>query len=349
MDNHETKMEFIESLYSRGVYVKKVDSKEYVTRCPFCGDSVKSKNTGHLYIKISLDDDSPIQYHCFKCDAGGIFKSSDLSLFGIINPDLEGSIDKMNKESRISSSRKINTPIIKYFDFKIPPIKRGNKSRYIESRLGINLSDSDLEEMKFISSYTEFMRINHLQFRCSEYITKMLDTCYVGFLSFGNSHILFRDITNTQKIRWLKYPITRESKENRIFYSTQLSISKLTTEPININLAEGIMDILSVKHNLGHNGDNDINIAVSGKSYDKILDFMIDNAFFGSNVTVNIYSDNDEKYNKKKNTIPTTMKWYSDKIGIYKNLFKCINIYYNILGKDVGVPKDKIILNKNKL
>ena len=109
------------------------------------------------------------------------------------------------------------------------------------------------------------------------------------------------------------------------------------------------MDILSVKHNLGYNTQKDINIAVSGKSYDKILLFMISNTFFGSNVTVNIFSDNDAGFNDKKNATKTTVEWYREKIGVFKPLFQNINIFYNMIGKDVGVPKEKIVLQKYRL
>ena len=36
-------------------------------RCPFCGDTQKNMNEGHLYLKIDLDNDYNIAYNCFKC------------------------------------------------------------------------------------------------------------------------------------------------------------------------------------------------------------------------------------------------------------------------------------------
>lgn len=350
MSISELKLAILDTLYNRGIFIKKVDSREYVTRCPFCGDSVNSDRKGHLYMKIDLNDDSPIQYHCFKCEAGGVLNDSNMELFGIHDEDLKMGIGKLNNiHKRGYQNRVVQTTDIKSFDYSIPTIRRNAKSEYIEERLGIKLSDIDLDEMKFISSFSDFLKANNVTPMCNDYLVKLIDECYVGFLSFGNSHILFRDITGKQKIRWLKYPITEKTKINRIFYSTRLSIAKMETKPIEINLTEGVMDILSVKHNLGHNTDHDINIAVCGKSYDKILMFLVSNTFFGSNVIVNIFSDNDAQYNQNKNATFTSVDWYREHIGKFKPLFKSIYIYYNIIGKDVGVPRDKIVLEKERL
>ena len=350
MTNTETKLSVIRTLSSRGVYFKKVNDREYVTRCPFCGDSSKSYNTGHLYIKIDLTDNSAIPFHCFKCEASGVLNEENLSDFGIDDLNLKSMISAMNKTSDKGNQKNIyENQSVQYFDFKIPPIIRNEKSEYLEKRLGISLSNKDLIDMKYIPSFNQFLEYNHLKPYCTPYIQSIVDKYYVGFLSFGNSHILFRDITNTQKIRWLKYPITKKSKECRIFYSTALSIDRMSTEDININLTEGILDILSAKHNLGRDTMTDINIAASGKSFDRVLMFMVENGFFGKNVVVNIYSDNDHDFNKKPNTIPTTVEWFRKKIGHFKPLFKTIYIYYNIIGKDIGVPKDQIVLKKFKL
>lgn len=351
MTNQDIKASVISALYDRGTYIRKVDNKEYVTRCPFCGDSSKDMNKGHLYLKINMEDNSSIIYHCFKCEASGVLGEDSLSAFGIDDPNLKSNIITLNKTSdKYSQQLMLQQQKMLSFDYEIPPIKRNEKVAYIENRVGKTLSDEDLQEMKLVCSFRDFLIHNNIKnIMCNNYMATMINQYYVGFLSFGNSHILFRDITNTQKIRWIKYPITPESKQNRIFYSTQLSISRMTTDPVNINLAEGILDIISVKHNLGYSSTNDINIAVSGKSYDKILLFLIDMGFVGSNVSVNIFSDNDAQYNHKKNNIPTTVEWYKEKLKNYKHVFHSIHVYYNLLGKDVGVPKEQISLKKFKI
>ena len=78
MTVRDTKIQMIEALLNRGEWIQEVNSSEFRTRCPFCGDSQKNINTGHLYLRINPDDNLPIVYNCFKCPAKGILKNDDL-------------------------------------------------------------------------------------------------------------------------------------------------------------------------------------------------------------------------------------------------------------------------------
>ena len=53
MTVRDTKIQMIEALLNRGEWIQEVNSSEFRTRCPFCGDSQKNYNTGHLYIHIN--------------------------------------------------------------------------------------------------------------------------------------------------------------------------------------------------------------------------------------------------------------------------------------------------------
>ena len=44
---------------------------EAIIRCPFCGDSSAS-HKAHFYIKLGSETEAPL-YHCFKCEAKGLF------------------------------------------------------------------------------------------------------------------------------------------------------------------------------------------------------------------------------------------------------------------------------------
>ena len=57
------------------------------------------------------------------------------------------------------------------------------------------------------------------------------------------------------------------------------------------------------------------------------------------------YSDNDNMFNKKKSN-DTSVEYYRDKLGKFKNIFKKINVYYNLKNKDYGIPKEDIILKR---
>lgn len=350
MTNTEIKEKMIQALYNRGEYIRQVDDVEYQTRCPFCGDSDKNLRTGHLYVRIGLNDNFPMVYNCFKCPASGIIDQNFLTVMGIDNIDLKSNIFTLNKTSdNISSHKFIYGEEDISFPYELPKAIKGEKTRYIENRLGISLTDEDLQKMKVITSLREFLEKNEIEkLTCEKGIFDVMERYYVGFLSFGNTHVLLRDITEKSKYAWLKYPITKKSKEARIFYCMESAIDVFSKEPITINLAEGVMDIISSYYNLDYNGFNTLSFAVLGKQYDAIIRKLIMMGYIGDNVTINVFSDNDEAYNRKNKT-PTDIEYFKKIFRKSKYLFKEVNIFYNIIGKDIGVPKEKIVLKKEKL
>ncbi len=350
MTNQQIKEDFIQALFDRvGIYTRRVNNTEVRTRCPFCGDSSKNPNTGHFYMHINPEDNYPIQYHCFLCESGGVLQPSALNLLDIDDPSLKSGISTLCKTStKLDKKGIINEVQMKSFDYVLPDIKIGKKTRYIEERLGLSrLSDEEFKKMKVITSLRDFCIINNIKkLTCSNQVAFKLEEKYVGFLTYGNSHILFRDITNTEELRWVKYPITQESTANRIFYSMTSEIDIFTQDEITINLAEGVLDILSANYNLGYNGPNILNLCVSGKYYDSLILFLVSMGFVGSNITVNIFADNDGMFNKKNKNNTTTIEYYQKILKNYKHLFGKINVWYNLKSKDIGVPRDKIKLQK---
>lgn len=356
MSNQETKRQLIRALYDRDVWIQKVNEVQYRTRCPFCGDSMKNENTGHLYIKIDVNDNYPVVYHCFRCEESGILKSDILELLDIDNASLKSSMTTLNKTSDKLDVKNINQGNNSvFFDYQLPPIQFGGKTDYINKRLGLNFTEDDFTKMKVITSLFAFLRLNKItSVPFAMNLLERFEDHYVGFLSYGNSHILLRDITNTEKISWVKYPICPESRENRLFYIMSGEIDLFTQDTITVNISEGVMDILSVNYNLGFNKSNTMNIAVTGKYYNKIILFLIDKGIIGGNIIINIFADNDEHFGKHKDRklkdyYSTTLPYYKKLFENYKYLFKEVNLYYNNIGKDVGVPREQISLIDYKL
>ena len=351
MNNQEIKSLFISKLYETQEYIKKVNDEEYRIRCPFCGDSQKNLNTGHMYLKINENDNFPMFYYCFKCNEYGVINSSFLNALDMDDSSMKSSITSLNKSSdNVSSHKFINGDDNIIFDYTIPEIKRSNKTEYIENRLGTKLSDEQLQDLKVIPSLREFLIHNEIKsLTCSNRIAYTLEDKYVGFLTYGGSHILFRDVTEKEEYSWVKYPITNESKKCRAFYSIASTVDIFTEDNITINLAEGVMDIASAFINLGFNKPNTMNIAVCGKQYHNILLKLLNMGFVGSNITVNIFADNDEEFNDNKNNKPTDLKYFKTLFKKIKYLYGEVNIYYNIIHKDIGVPKKYISLIKHKI
>ena len=350
MSNKNTKLDMIDALFSRGEWIRQVNDVEYRTRCPYCGDSQKNFNTGHLYIKINPEDNFPMVWNCFKCNECGIVNKDFLTMMGIENVDLKSSITTLNKTSdKIKASRYYDGIKIIMNDYKIPSRINNKKLEYIENRIGTVFNSDMIRDTKIIFSLKDFLLENNIhEITTSSNIALKLEDHYVGFLSYGASYILFRDITDNEKYPWIKYPITKESEQSKCFYSIATTIDILTEEKITVNLAEGVMDILSAYTNLDYMYPNTMNIAVCGKRYDGIINYLIELGILGSNVSINIFADNDMMFNRN-NKQPTDYKYFKKVFRKYKHLFGDVNVYYNILYKDIGVARDKISLKKYKI
>lgn len=350
MTNKEIKEAFIDSLYSRGEYMRQVNEVQYRTRCPFCGDSRSDLNTGHLYIKINPEDNYPMVYHCFKCEESGIVNDNLLLALGIDDINLKSSISSLNKTSdKIKGQKYFDDDKIVNFGYKLPEVKDYKKIEYIEERLKVSITDEDIRKLKIITSLKDFLIYNNIkEITMENYICHNIEKNYVGFLSFGGAYILFRDVSNKQYYKWIKYPVTEESRGCKLFYSIENSIDVFSRENININLSEGVMDILSLYKNLEYNSNNDLNIAVGGKQYLPILNTLSGMGFVGSNINLNIFSDNDVIFNKKAKN-PTDVRYFKKLLNRQKYLYGNTNIYYNLIDKDIGVGLNKIALKKYKI
>lgn len=346
--NVDTKRRILEALFDRPVWIRRVNATEIRTRCPFCGDSKKSENTGHLYLHIDLDNNSPIMYNCFLCNESGVLQESQLSLLDIDDSDLKNDLKTLNKTSdKIDRKGLANEIKPISFDFQLPKVQMGRKTSYIDERLGRKFSIEDYKDMKVITSLRDFIQINQIRYLpCPDQMCFMIEDYYVGFLTHGSSHILFRDITNTQSLRWIKYSIMETSNQNRVFYTIASELDLFTSDEITVVLAEGVLDVLSAKYNLGYDKSNTVHIAVSSRYYDAVILYLISIGVIGSNVTIHIFADNDEEYNKtnNKSVHTTSLGYYRHLMRLYKHLFGKILVSYNEIGKDIGVPKEQIML-----
>lgn len=349
MTNKEIKLKFLRQLQSRDIWVNKVNDVQYLTRCPFCGDSA-NPNHGHFYIRINLEDNSNMVYYCHKCPARGIITKDTCERLDIDDVDMLSDIIMLNKTADKVDTKQIMGESFHVFDYRLPKPIYNYKIQYIENRLGIRLTEEDAVKLKIIPSFYAFLEENKInELTCSPGIAKILEENYVGFLSYGNSHILFRDVTGRMEYSWFKYPISRKSSENRLFYSISSQIDPFTQEPITINLCEGVMDAASICYNLGYNGKNTITIAVAGKYYEPIIRFIIGLGLFGSNVSINVFADNDAMFNKKNKAKDTDIDFYRKIFKNSKYLFKSVKVYYNLKEKDCGVRKEQIVLKEYKI
>lgn len=330
----------------RGCYYRDVENGWHITRCPYCGDS-SSLNQGHFYFYLIIDNNYAIGYNCFKCGVHGRMTDETLELMGA-NSTLKQQINAFNKNAKsISKYDSVQEEKLLYFDYKIPEPRNHTKIQYIENRIGYELSKKELMDTKVVTSVKDFLDLNEINDTAfSLQQMRRLENDYVGFVTNGNSHILFRN-TKDDTDRWVKYPITKESAKNKVFYSIAQPIDIFTEDEIEVNLTEGIMDILSIGYNFNHVGNNHMNIALSSKTYELMVYRLIDLGIVGSNVIINIYSDSDFMFSKSKYHDNIKLEYFKKHLAKYKPLFKRINVIYNVKKKDFGYHKSDIYMERH--
>lgn len=319
---------------------REVDNEELNMRCMFCGDSKTNKSKRRLYIKISPNDNLPILYNCFNCNASGILTPSVLRSMSINDLHINSDLIRYNK----SSSKKFNQMLgitNNNFKFEIPKPRNTEdnkkKKAYIENRLGIKLSVDELLKLKCVFSLKDFIKHNNIdKYTCKDGFVYYLDKDYVGFLTVNNEFIMFRDVTGTNKLKHNKYSIYANIDNTRKFYVIPTAVNVLSDDPITINIAEGVYDILGVYYHI-YNGSsiNKIYCAVTGCAYISVIKYFIKLGIVGDNVTINIYSDIDKEPEFYRDILKEIEPWVGE-----------INLYYNKLSKDFGVPKDNIEITR---
>ena len=341
----EIKEQVINQLKTLPVCKPSSNLRQWVVRCPYCGDSIHASH-GHFSILVDLQSDAPLLYRCLKCNESGILIPQVLEDLNLgYDQSLNQQLDYFN---RLSSNSSYFKDKIKNFIVPVPhdtPINR-YKLNYINNRLGTNLSYSDCAEYKIVLSFMEFIDANNIPVDVPDEmggtlkstIVRTLEKDYLGFVSANNNKIVFRDVSmdgNGFLGRYYKVTLDVFNRSPNTFYSLMSKFDLLYTEPINIYIAEGTFDILSVYLNLKpETSQNSLFFASCGYSFSTILKYLI---YTGVTTDINahIYSDNDKKDKDHLKLLrkPFYQTWID-------NLYIHRNVYGN--EKDFGVSRNKI-------
>lgn len=337
------KFEIYEALKSTpGVH--ETSNGQLVTRCFICGDSKKNQNKKRLGIKVDVTNPSePVLYHCFNCNAAGLFTPEMLTQLGIENRELSTSLRKLNNTALHDTGSKVNRyKNTREIDIQYPKLYKNDRTlskiRYLYDRVG-KIPIEEFSQLKIVVNLDDFLRVNGIP--PTNRFTDIISTNYIGFLSVNNEFIIFRDITGKQKMRYIKYNIFDVKDNSNSFYAMKTSVDAIGTEPIHLCIAEGIFDIISVRYNILH-GDikNHILMASCNSSFTNPLKYFIRKGLVGSNIFIDCYQDNDTKLNFKK-----IKSEFTPFICDSRN-FK---VYYNTLHKDFGYPESEIIIDQVSL
>ena len=322
--------------------------KHIMVRCPFCGDSVKHLDHGHMGVKINMDDDKDaIVYKCFRCDDSGLFRSKTLAELGIDDIELRASLDKYNSQCNKQGFGDIFSKSYQKFDYTIPDniIDINSvipKIEYLNNRLGIDANYKVYKSLNVVFSTPEFIIHNKInKITRTQDKMRIIHKDYVGFLTTRRELIINRDITNTHKdLRYDVYKIHGgdENKYTKLF-TLPFRYDVMSTEQFDVHICEGTMDALGIYFNINNQlSDNNLYMAVCGSGFKAGVKYLIDRGIFGNNVNFHFYSDSDKDPRFYKSLFKKTRKYVGH-----------IYLYYNKKAKDCGVPKNRIELIKSKI
>ena len=299
--------EFKRKLLTTGLFRKVSGDGQYRCKsCPFCGDT-----KDHMYVLIKQNDDTPVLYNCFKCNAHGIVNQTFMDYFGI--DDIE--IPKVKGRKRIRPG--VDNTVIDVLNVETDTETIRVASDYIEYRLGVRPSAEDLKKFMLIGNPVE-------------YVTAYLDGKTWGlkdriWFMLNNGSIIGRSLNEDNNSRWMKRSVVGTMAG---LYSIKQPVA--TDKPINVCICEGVMDAIGLYYH--GNIPNALFIATMGSRYEAGIQYVIDAGIFGDSVNIRIYKDADiERVFVNKRYVP---------------FFKSISVYRNTLAKDYGVYSDKIEIEK---
>lgn len=319
--------------------------KEILKRCHICGDS-RDRADAHMYIGLK---DGAILYNCFKCNQSGVVDGKFMRDLGCYDPSIINLCQEQNSKSVNSTGTQSGSlRSIRPKSLMIPIFSNAfaeKKLRYINIRLGLQLTMYDVAQLKIVLNLKEFLNFNGItQYTRDEGLMDLIDKFFIGFLSADNRYVILRRIVPEGKLppfidsRYINYNIFNSNTGDK-FYIIPAMINTLL--PISIHIAEGAFDILSIYNNIRkpQGASNSIYAAVCGKNYRSLVKYFILNCGFIS-FDLHLYPDSDVS-DAEMIKIKNELKDFNVQIFIHRNRAPD--------QKDYGVSMDNIIDSAYKI
>jgi len=278
--------------------------KEVLMRCRYCEDS-RDPKSAHMYVSIPQSDDSVSLFNCYKCPASGVVTHSKLIEWGLyLDTNLLIEVSKYNKKTLALDKNKMlrDSAVYRLDNSFISDNKLSQvKLKYINNRLGINLSYNDLLEKKIILNLYDLLKTNNIQkLSRNSNIVDQLNESFIGFITQDNAFVNMRNLTpgkvhKSIDKRYINYNIFNKMDNTQRYYTIPTSIDLTNPKRIRLNISEGPFDILSVFYNLRNQESyHNIYSSILGSSYLAICRHFI-NVMKLINLEVHVYIDNDIK------------------------------------------------------
>lgn len=314
--------------------------REILKRCHFCGDS-RDPSNAHMY--IGMTNDGAIVYNCFKCNAKGLVDGKFLRDLGSYDTSIMMLCQDQNKKSGSSNQSKNGTLRLQSFSREpIIPLYTNDfgmkKLDYLSRRMGHPFNTADAARFKIILNLKDFLDINGItRYTRNPNVIDIMDKFFIGFLSMDNRYIILRSLVPEGKLpeyidhRYVNYDIFGGYQDGMKYYTIPNMINPAI--PVDIHIAEGAFDILSIYLHTAPLGTNGIFSAAGGKQYLALVRFFITQFGF-SGFNLHLYPDSDIP-NYQMQRIKEDIAPFNINVYIHRNRFQG--------EKDYGVSMDRII------
>ena len=306
--------------------IKAENTAHYIIRCPYCGDSAKHQNKGHLYINKEM----PV-FYCVRCGVGGHIiqlikklSNKDIPIDEVVD------IDEVKKHEYNTSIKKKSIIANKDIRYKIEiSDKDQNKIDYLSKRI-IKFKIDDINRYNIITNIFNFIEKNKipipLLIKNSLYNRKEYFNDVVSFLTFFKCKLVCRYIGDIKKYyRYINVPLIENSPDKYIIIENEFpnNIPKIC-------VAEGVFDIINLNKLFGKKYD--FYIAGLNRNYFNAIIFLSQMLQIPI-MNVDVYIDQDI----------TKDYIYSHVICRTKNICKKVRIFKNKIGKDFGEKEIEIV------
>ena len=312
--------------------------------CPLCAREGNPDHNRHMSISLGHGGKA-LLYNCWRNSSHrGLLTSSNLEMLArdsLLQPDpgILDALDEYNKRSWRMERFKLN-PNSKYRidTVQVEPSDLNEVKRlYVCKRIGVDLPIDELVKDKVVFSLKGLLHQNYVKrLTRSPQIVEMLDRFFVGFLTHNNASVTLRnmvsgkvDLPECISDRYIKYSIVQGAPSGYYVIPTQSNVYKR----IDVHMAEGTFDILSVFYNLrGANRLDNVYAAIGGNSYASMVEYVLCTVGL-VDVVFHVYIDNDIK----PNVLPELKR-------ILKPLTLESYVHFNAKQgeKDFGVPLSRI-------
>jgi len=307
-------------------------------RCFYCPDG-RSYNSKHFYISIPRSNDEPSMYYCHKCHASGIVTYKTLIDWNIFNDEIADQLIEHNKNCNYDN---------RYFRQEIYQIDNSittdsdttqMKLKYFNDRIGTNFTLDELRDIKVVLNVGDLFKTNQLQLTRDIRVVQDLDRYFLGFISIDNAFLNMRRVVDEGIVykgidkRYINYKIYDKYDSSERFYTIPTLIDMNIPQRIQVHIAEGPFDIVSIYENLRHR-EPGVYSSIAGSNYKGQIQYFLQ-LLSTPYIDFHIYPDNDESGSNDK------MKWIADfvkptgcRMFVHRNLYEG--------EKDFGVPSSRI-------